>query len=232
MRFLAHPYSSKRIFRWVFAVLFLLVLSAVIAWVVSRIFVLRQIEVVGDAVEIQVDKERLGKNILFLQTRALEQQLLSTYPLLASVKFTKTLPSTLVVHVTLRSPFALLTTQTQSYVVDRDAVVLDNQKEAILLPNLRFDIGSLSIGTHVTDQRVTQSIQFLRALHDISIDQMQQMDSAGLQAKSGQTNIFLPQFGDITRKAATLQTIVTGFRIKGALPAVIDLRFDKPIITY
>ncbi len=56
-------------------------------------------------------------------------------------------------------------------------------------------------------------------------------DSASILATMGHTNIFLPQKGDLKVKAGTLQTIVMGFRIKGTLPTVIDLRFEKPIVT-
>ena len=45
-----------------------------------------------------------------------------------------------------------------------------------------------------------------------------------------QLDIFFPQDGDIVEHIRTLQTLFTGFRIKGVLPAHIDLRFGKPVV--
>lgn len=232
MRTHAHSYTAKRNIRLMLTVVFLLVLVVLCAWAVGHLFVLKNIEVVGDHVDIQVDKERLGQNMLFLQTNKLEQELLASYPLIGSVKFSKSLPSTLILHVSLREPYAVLVTGKGAYIVDAEGVVLGSQQEQDALVQLHFDIPTPSIGSRITDDRVKKSLLLLRSLHDRAITQIRDKDGAAILATMEHTNIFFPQSGDITSKAATLQTIVAGFKIKGSLPAVIDLRFDKPIITY
>ena len=54
--------------------------------------------------------------------------------------------------------------------------------------------------------------------------------SGSLHAVSATLDIFFTQDA-IEQTLATLQTLIAGFRIKGTLPKVIDLRFDKPVIT-
>lgn len=198
----------------------------------DHVFVLKRIEVVGDKVDIQVDRERLAQNILFLQTHALEQELLSAYPLIESVKFSKSLPSTLILDVRLRKVYAVLVTQQGSYAIDAEGIVLGSRNDLHHLPQLYFNVPPPPIGSRVSHPGAQASLTLIRSLRDIPIREMREKDSAAIQATHGQTNIFLPQSSDITSKAATLQTIVAGFRIKGTLPVVIDLRFDKPIITY
>lgn len=232
MRSHAHSYTAKRNIRVWFAVLFLLFLAIVCAWVVGQVFVLKRIEVVGDKIDIEVDRERLGKNMLFLQTGVLERELLSAYPLIGSVKFSKSLPSTLVLHVTLRQPYAVLVSGNTLYAIDSEGVVLGNQSIPPGLVQMHFDVPTISIGSRVADPRVKNSLTLLRSLRDIAITEMRDKDGAAIQASMEHTNIFFPQFGDMSSKATTLQTIVAGFRIKGTLPTVIDLRFDKPIVTY
>jgi len=214
------------------SVVLLLVIAVLGTFGLDRLFTLRQIQVVGDPIEIQVDKARLGKNLFFLQTKQLEQELLATYPLLGTVTFSKTFPSTLVLHVKLRQPYVYVISQSHQYVVDRDGIVLSESDKGPLLPRLNFDIGIRSIGSKITDSRVVSALQFLTALPEgIVIEFVSEKDIASIQASMGHTNIFLPQKGDLKVKAGTLQTIVMGFRIKGTLPTVIDLRFEKPIVT-
>lgn len=232
MSHFATSYTTRRLVRQIVSVVLLLVIAVLGTFGLDRLFTLRQIQVVGDPIEIQVDKARLGKNLFFLQTKQLEQELLATYPLLGTVTFSKTFPSTLVLHVKLRQPYVYVISQSHQYVVDRDGIVLSESDKGPLLPRLNFDIGIRSIGSKITDLRVVSALQFLTALPEgIVIEFVSEKDSASIQASMGHTNIFLPQKGDLKVKAGTLQTIVMGFRIKGTLPTVIDLRFEKPIVT-
>ena len=232
MSHFATSYTSRRLARQIISVILLLALAALGTLGLDRLFTLRQILVEGDPIQIQVDKERLGKNLFFLQTAHLEKELLSAYPLLGSVTFSKSFPATLVLHVKLRQPYVYVVSQSHHYLVDRDGIVLSESDKGPNLPRMTFDIGIKSIGSKITDPRVVGALQFLTALPEgIVIDSITDKDSASILASMGHTNIFLPQKADFKVKAGTLQTIVMGFRIKGTLPTVIDLRFEKPIVT-
>jgi cell division septal protein FtsQ len=201
-------------------------------WGLNVAFTLRQIEVVGDPVKLEVDKDRLAKNLVFLQTGKLEKELLDSYPLIGSVTFSKSFPSTLVVHVKLRQAYAYLLSDGHIYQLDREGIVIADFDRGDGLPRMYYNVGIRSIGSKVTDPRVLGTLLFLTNLPEgIAIESLTEKDSASIQASMGHTNIFLPQKGDLKDKAGTLQTIVMGFRIKGTLPTVIDLRFDKPIVT-
>lgn len=232
MSHFATSYTTRRLVRQIISVVLLLVFAALATVGLDRLFTLRQIQVVGDPIEIQVDKDRLGKNLFFLQTGQLEKELLSTYSLLGTVTFTKSFPSTLVLHVKLRQPYVYVISQSHQYLVDRDGIVLSESDKGPSLPRMSFDIGIQSIGSKISDPRVVGALQFLTALPEgLAIESITDKDSASILASMGHTNIFLPQKGDLKVKAGTLQTIVMGFRIKGTLPTVIDLRFEKPIVT-
>ncbi len=232
MSHFATPYTTRRLVRQVISVVSLLVLAAFGTWGLDRLFTLRQIQVVGDPIQIQVDKDRLGRNLFFLQTTQLEKELLASYPLLGTVTFSKSFPSTLVLHVKLRQPYVYVISQSHQYHVDRDGIVISDSEKGPSLPRLYFDVGIRSIGSKIGDPRVVGSLQFLTSLPEgVTIESITERDSASILAIMGHTNIFLPQKGDLKVKAGTLQTIVMGFRIKGTLPTVIDLRFEKPIVT-
>jgi len=227
-----HSYTLRRIIYRIGIVLVSLVVIAAIGLLFVRLFSIDRIEVDGDGVSIELDKEKLGNNLLLVPADRLTKDLLSAYPLLSSVRFEKRLPGTLGIHLTKRQPFVLIVTDRGMYVLDKEGVVLDNAASKDGYPVFRFDVGSLSIGSRVVDTRVSSSLAFLNAMPDASvISLVREKDSASILAIMGNTNIVFPQTGDVRVKADTLQTIIEGFRIRGTLPAVIDLRFDKPIVT-
>lgn len=227
-----YAYTIRRTLRIIGIILFSLAVVALLAWGITQGFTIRQVAVDGQGVEISFDKSKLGENLLFLQTDRLTKELLSQYPLLSGVEFEKRYPGTLIIHLIKRKPFVLLESRTIRYLLDADGYVLDNATGDEPLPALHFDAGLLSIGARVPDSRIRSSLTFLTSVpKTIQIRDLSEADSTSILATLEETRIFLPQSGDMRAKATTLQAIVEGFRIKGILPTVIDLRFTKPIIT-
>ena len=229
---LTSSYQIKRSLRTVASIVIVLLAAVGLGWGVNKFFTLQNIEVIGSGIQIELDKNALSHNLLFFPAKQLEQQILRDYPLLSAVSIEKRFPATLIIRVTQRKAIARLLTNGQTYVLDETGVVLGNAPFDAPLPTLQFDLGTLAIGSQVSDHRVELSLLLVSRVKDVlTIDTVFEKDSSTLQAKAGSTSIFLPQNGDIGTKAATLQTIIEGFRIKGTLPTVIDLRFEKPIIT-
>lgn len=212
------------------AVIFLC--TAGLSLLVVRAFTIKDVVVDAPLMVIELDKSRFGKNLLFLPTEKLRADLLNNYSLLSEVRFEKRYPSTLIVHLVRRNAFAVLRSQGNVYALDEQGLVLGGVGDGVGYPILEFQAGILAIGSEVTHPGVISGLAFLKRLGgSIPVSRIFERDSLSIQAISGHTNIFLPQTGDISGKADTLQTIVEGVRIKGALPTVIDLRHEKPIIT-
>lgn len=227
-----HLYTVKRMAKIAAGVVLVVACVTGISVLIVRAFSIRNIVVDAPFMMIELDKSRFGKNLLILPTEKLRADLLSTYPLLSDVKFEKKYPGTLVVHLVRRNTFAVLRTEGNEYAVDERGLVLGGVDSSGGYPVLEFTAGILSIGSKVIHPGVISALAFLKRLNGgLPVLRMVERDSLSIQAVSGHTTIFLPQSGDMSGKADTLQTIVEGFRIKGALPTVIDLRFEKPIIT-
>lgn len=227
-----HTYTLKRSLRFIGGVVLLLAITLLISWVVIHTFTIKDVIVDATGMTIQLDKEKFGKNLLFLPVSTLRMELLSTYPLLGDVQFERKFPSTLIVRLKRRTTYALLQSEGNVYAVDAYGLVLGSTKYTQMYPTLIFDVGILSIGSRVKDNRVEASLSFLRKMESHALIQsIHVRDGQSIQAKLGNSNIFLPHIGDLSAKADTLQIIMEGFRMKGTLPAVIDLRHDKPIIT-
>lgn len=228
-----HAYTIKRLMRIVVSVLLLIAFTGLLSWLTVRAFTIQNIVVDAPLMSIELDKKRFGKNLLFLPTAKLREELLKNYSLLSDVRFEKKYPGTLIVHLIRRETFAVLVSEGVSYAIDDRGLVLGGtESNETRYPVLTFRCGALAIGSTVPCQGVRASLTFL---HNLEVSEyptrMQEKDSLSIHAIRGDTNIFLPQTGDLGAKADTLQTITEGFRIKGTLPTVIDLRFEKPIIT-
>ncbi len=227
-----HAYTIRRMVKIAASVIAIFLLATGLSLLTARAFTIRDIIVDAPFMMIELDKNRFGKNLLFLPTEKLRTDLLNNYPLLSGVRFEKKYPGTLVVHLIRRNTFAVLRSEGNVYALDDQGLVLGRVDNAAGYTELEFHAGILVIGSTVTHPGVISGLAFIKRVgRDIPITRIFERDSLSIQAVSGHTNIFLPQIGDISGKADTLQTIIEGFRIKGALPKVIDLRHEKPIIT-
>lgn len=199
----------------------------------NRVFALNNIEVVGAGIDIHVDQQRLPQNVLLFPTHTLEQALQQAYPLLARVRVKKKFPHTIRIELSLRDPVVALQTGERTVLLDMYGYVVSYDPPQERLPSIHIDAPPATLGAQVSDVRVKGAIDFVVAGKTVvTVDSITEADRSSLRVKSATLDIFIPQQGPVSEKVATLQTLMTGFRIKGVLPAVIDLRFDKPIITF
>lgn len=208
--------------------------SAVTYFGISKLFDIREIRVVGGNIKVSVNEERLPRSLIFFPSDKLRKEILHDNPILADLRFEKSYPHTLVIIPTLRPAAALLITPSRQVLVDSRGIVLaDADRRISGLPEIFVSITSLRIGQSVNDGRVTQSLTFLGGLPvSVVIETITITDDGVIRARTGKLDILFTQDSNITSVIATLQTLLAGFRIKGTLPTIIDLRFDKPVITF
>lgn len=214
-------------------ILAVLFVSALLSWIVNTVFTIRSIEVVGEGVHISVDPEKMPRNLLFFPVERVKNDLLRDYPTIASITIKKKYPGTLVVTATVRVPKAIVNALNDTYTIDKEGIVLESFPEKVGLPLIWIDAPPVPLGKRVTDSRVTAALAILRETEGIiMLTRITSEEGDTLLATDGEMNIFFPQKSDIHAIVRTLQTMLVGFRIKGALPASIDLRFDKPVVIF
>ncbi|MBI5619939.1 FtsQ-type POTRA domain-containing protein [Candidatus Gottesmanbacteria bacterium] len=211
----------------------ILIVTFVLYRIVTTAFVIRTVEVIGSGVEVSLDESKLTKNLLLFPAQKIRERLLHDNPLLRDVVIRKKYPHTLVIEPVKRSATALLVTGDQSVLLDSEGVVLPQSEIREPLPTIIINIGTVHIGQSVTDYGIAVSLRLLQKLGDSwYISLITKHEGGLLVAKYRETEIFFTQEANPAALIATLQTLLTGFRIKGSLPKVIDLRFDKPIVTF
>jgi hypothetical protein len=216
-----------------YVVLFLL-FSGAVYWISITMFTIDNIVVVGNNIQVQVDEGKLPKTLLVFPAAKLRAQLLKDNPILADVQFQKEYPHTLVIIPTLRSAVVRLSLSAREVLLDEQGTVLaDTDASSPNLPRLVLPITAVRTGEKISDPRVVAGIAFITGMRDIlPVASVSVEDERSLRAKCDKLDIIFPQDEPTSTLLATLQTLLSGFRIKGTLPTFIDLRFNKPIIKF
>jgi hypothetical protein len=214
-------------------VLFILLLLSVY-FIGTHLFALKTITVVGNNIQVQIDQKRFPKSLLFFPADKLRAEILSDNPILTDVRFQKNYPNTLVIIPTLRTAAALLVTADRRVLIDNRGIVLsDADTLPAGMPVLYKTVSGIHVGLQISDQGVQEALAVIAGDHPaISIETITIEDDGVVRAHTRNLDILFTQNADIPNTLTTLQTLMTGFRIKGTLPKVIDLRFDKPVITF
>jgi hypothetical protein len=223
----------RKIGKTILFCIFIIVFSVLSYEAVTRLFSIQVIEVVGNGIQVQVDEKKISKTLLFFPSDRLRGEVLRDNPLLADVYFRKRYPHTLVIIPTLRPAFARLQTNDRVVLLDRSGTVLMDGDQGKTLPLFRFHLQFIRVGEVISDTRVQLALSLLDRLGGVlPVDGITEQDGPYILVKTGKTDIFIPQDKELDDILATLQTLMTGFRIKGTLPEVVDLRFDKPVIKF
>ena len=215
-------------------VMLFILISIAVYWFCIRLFAITNIVVVGKNIRVQIDESRMPKTLLLFPAGSIRGQILHENPILADIQFHYAYPHTLIIIPTLRTPIAYLSIVSRDVLLDKTSMVLgDRDASHSDLPDIRIPISVVRIGEALKDQRVNAAMSFLVGVHDIlPIQTITVENESSLRAKSQNLDIVFPQDRSSDSLVATLQTLLSGFRIKGTLPTFIDLRFDKPIVKF
>jgi len=197
-------------------------------------FKVKNIEFIGNSMNIEFNERVLSGNILFFPSDKIKNELLHEYPQLKDVIIRKKFPHTILIEPILRSPVAILVTSKALYGIDEAGNVLGVESGGKNLPEMYIDPVRVRVGMTLQDEGVQNSLAFLEkstSLFPVS-KIITNGDGSTLIAITEDTQILFTQTQNIDVLIATLQTIVTGIRIKGSMPKIIDVRFTKPVIQW
>jgi len=218
---------------FIFGVLGTALLGIGIYRLTNWVFTIRSIEVIGENALVSIDEKRISKNLLFFPSDVFRQQILSNNPWFSDVRFEKKFPGTLRIIPVKRNPIAILESQDRTVLLGDNGVVLSDGDNGNTLPRLFVPVAPFRVGQQLADQRVLQSLSLITGLSgDLVFTRITYEEGKYLRAKTDKLDIIIVQDKPMSETLTTLQMLLSGFRIKGTLPAVVDLRFDKPIVTF
>jgi cell division septal protein FtsQ len=224
-------FLKRRFGKIVILLILIIILSCSVFFIAKNIFTIRYIEVEGTDVLVSIDEKRLSKNLLFFPVEKFRSEIVKSNPVLQDVRFEKKYPHTLKIIPVVRTPFVRLSSGGRLVLLDKEGVVLQDGDRELSIPLLTLTVPLFHVGETLKDESVQFLLAFVLNMNTLLlISSITQTDSAYYQVKTGITDIYITQGKPIGETTSTLQTLIAGFRIKGTLPAVVDLRFDKPII--
>ena len=210
---------------------FILLVSYFLYLFVTRVFFIQTIEVVGQNIQVIVDNKKIPKNLLFFPSDRIRSEILKDNPLLSDIRFEKIFPHTLKIRPVVRTPFARLLSGDRMVLIDQGGVILTDGDQGLHLPLISLQLPPFRVGETLTTPSLKYVLAFLTGTESYgSPESIVGMDSSAFQVKMGKTDIFITQDKPVAETLTTLQMLIAGFRIKGTLPAVVDLRFDKPVV--
>jgi cell division septal protein FtsQ len=223
--------ARRKFGRIFFVILLTLAASTLLYLCITRVFSIQVIEVIGHNIQLVIDNKKIPKNLLFFPSDRIRKEILRDNSLLADIQFQKVFPHTLKIRPVIRIPFARLLVDTRMVLVDRIGVVLQDGDEGQHLPLISVSIRPFRVGETLTDPKVQLALTILDLSKSyLTVTSIINTDGSTYLVKDAKTDIFITQDKPISGTLATLQMLMTGFRIKGTLPTVVDLRFDKPIV--
>ncbi len=194
--------------------------------------------------ELDLFKHLYGENIFFINKNELVKEAKIKNIGLKEIKLKSYLPNKLMIYLQNRRAVVLLKTEKSEFLVDETGVVFKEvSQKNYSLPLIILKNQTLSLGGEV-NERVLKAIQLTKNLQELFVpfDNLTLEDKNYFTVKGGNfLAIFSPE-KDLFNQAISLQMILQSSKIKIKEEQEtffkenkirrIDLRFDKPIISF
>lgn len=171
----------------------------------------------------------LGKNIISLSPQKTEELIKEELSGIDQVKIEKKLPDKLIVYLTKRKPIAVVEVNSDYYQVDYQGIILAKLDQPTDLPLI------VCSNRQFESPVILSSLDFLYQLliSGIEARRLEITDSRELTVflKTG-PKVLISLDKNIKEQVDSLQLILERAKIEGKQIELIDLRFDKPVISY
>lgn len=189
--------------------------------------------------EIIFLEELKGQSIFLANTTEISQKIKNKILTVKEVEIKKRLPDRVLIEIIPRQPFVALTKDEKTYfLIDEDGFVyqkvLTKPKNLALIIIDGFE-ASFYLGQRMEDEVLVKSLSFIKGLKKSFIVFKQIVLS-----ENGTITLFLNEpiiasFSakkNILSQVDSLQFILRQSKIEGKIPALIDFRFNKPVVKY
>lgn len=191
--------------------------------------------IVQSDIPIKYGLESLStKNILFLDAEQLKEYILKRNPLFLSLIIEKQYPDTILIRTEVRKPVAVAVRGTFQWPVDADGMVLSGLSPVPAgLPTIEATyIPLYTRGS--PDWRLKRAVNYIKELNDEIITTEQIRFDPTLEAYiltlASKETVTVPVTMQPDAFAASLQLIISRFRIEGKELESIDFRYEKPVV--
>ncbi len=183
----------------------------------------------------RISEEVLGRSIIFLNTSAVEAEIKREFLTIEAIKIAKKLPDQLFINVSVRIPLGRVKAGEGKQILVDSSGLLFREASGEKLPLI--DLGesfSGSLGEVVGGQEVQAYIETLRIIEEKGLETTSISLERGmirLKLKTGLV-VLLSVEKSVGEQIDLLIKIIKRYRIKGRVPARVDLRFVRPVVKF
>lgn len=178
-------------------------------------------------------------NLLLTSTDFISKYLIERNPDVKSIQTTKHYPTTIELKVISEQPLAQFRTDTGYFILNENGKILSKRALPLQqLPIINYyqllNYVSWQTGQIVGYRDVIVGLFFVKSLNDLNLP-LESIDINGLNmliCNLRGKKILITTEKDLDKQEYELKTIVKQFKIEAKEFKVLDLRFDKPIITF
>src|SRR3989338_5198584 len=218
-------------------ILAVIILIIVFALFYSPLFKVQKIDISQNqnclATQDIFDELKNSKNLFFISKRKLENTLKSKYSCIGTLEIKKIFPSKLQVNIAPKEPVVKIEGTSLMITDDGQVVegILAKDKPIIFLPS---DV-KVVLGQKISEKTIIFAVQVTSKLLKSDFLPVNVRivgnDEVVIYNQQGQLAIFSSK-KDKEVQVDSLQQVISKAKIESAKIAKIDLRFDKPVISY
>lgn len=185
---------------------------------------------------IRYDTQEIsGKKLFFIDEQALRAHILRKNPTVKTVVIEKDYPDSLQLTVVVRKPIAEIVPSSSPRYLDEEGVVLSQMASSPGLPIIEAS-GIPIYGNMRADWRLMKAVMYIQLFHKEQIQmeriRMQESGSYYEMTDPDGLEVYVPYVENPGSLVASLQVILSRFRIEGKRLSAVDFRFDKPVVTF
>lgn len=172
----------------------------------------------------------LDKSFFLNNLGKLSQEIKNQEIKIGQVTIKKEFPGKLILEIKERQPLVVMPKDNLYFFVDKEGIIFSLEKDPRDLPFLEISLQNPKIGSSIEIKRI-KIPQILESLKQEKILKIiVKNDRIELETNKGSL-IILPMAAS-DKKIRALQMILNRFRIEGKRLRKIDLRFEKPVISF
>lgn len=219
--------------------LFLISFFLIVFLIIKFLFQIKEIEIEGDNSLIIGIESLAKKNLLFLNAKEVEKKIKTYNPQIVEVNLIKFYPQRIKLIIkTYKSEAVLAATDSYFFLSEDGRVLFKSKKQDQNLPLIsyyqKFNSYSYQPGDWITFKDLLLALRLLKILQGLGVFP-EGIDIKGenmILFKIGEKKIILSADKDIETVKYQLTKIIKQFKIEGKEFKALDLRFDKPIISF
>ncbi|MBI3619922.1 hypothetical protein HY214_02145 [Candidatus Roizmanbacteria bacterium] len=179
-------------------------------------------------------------NLLLLSTEEKADDLLRENPRLKTVVVTKEYPATLHLTYTFLTPVVFFTVDDGFYILSEEGKILErlHKKSDLPLPIITYyqkiPFQQYKAGNILSFKDIQDSLAYLKKIVELSlpIDSIDIKGTNMIVCNLKEKTIIFTTSKDRGKQLFELESIVRKFKIEGREFTSLDLRFDKPVVTF